>query len=152
MFKMLKNQKGMTLVELLAVMVIVGIIAAISIPAIGGLIENSRKDAAVSAATSLVEAARMYVAAEGKSNGDSVMLTAGTATTDADKKKDLVELGYLDAAPKDPSNKQAYPIATVNVVIDSSGKATYTVTLGGQKYNIPATNASELNRTKVSVS
>ena len=34
--KRLKDQKGMTLVELLAVIVILGIIAAIAIPSIGG--------------------------------------------------------------------------------------------------------------------
>ena len=41
----LKNQKGLTLIELLAVIVILGIIAAIAIPSIGGIIHNSKKDA-----------------------------------------------------------------------------------------------------------
>ena len=34
--KRLKNEKGLTLVELLAVIVILGIIAAIAVPSIGG--------------------------------------------------------------------------------------------------------------------
>ena len=38
----LKDQKGLTLIELLAVIVILAIIAAIAIPAIGNIIENSR--------------------------------------------------------------------------------------------------------------
>ncbi len=42
---MKKNQKGVTLVELLIVIVILGIIASISIPAIGRIVENTRKRA-----------------------------------------------------------------------------------------------------------
>ncbi len=38
----LKEQKGLTLIELLAVIVILAIIAAIAIPAIGNIIENSQ--------------------------------------------------------------------------------------------------------------
>ena len=40
--KRLKNEKGLTLVELLAVIVILGVIAAIAVPSIGNIIENSR--------------------------------------------------------------------------------------------------------------
>ena len=43
--RLFKNQKGFTLVELLAVIVILGIIAAIAIPSIGGIIDKSKEDA-----------------------------------------------------------------------------------------------------------
>lgn len=82
--KKLKNQKGMTLVELLAVMVIVGIIAAIAIPAIGGLIENTRKDAYISNATSVQEAARLYVVSNEnviEQNGSYPVVITGTPTS-----------------------------------------------------------------------
>ena len=60
MTQVLKNKKGVTLVELLAVIVIMGIIAAIAVPAIGGLIENTRKNAAIAQLDQMVEAANLY--------------------------------------------------------------------------------------------
>ena len=44
---LLKNEKGLTLIELLAVIVILGIIAAIAIPSIGGIIDKTKDDAKV---------------------------------------------------------------------------------------------------------
>jgi type IV pilus assembly protein PilA len=60
MTQVLKNRKGVTLVELLAVIVIMGIIAAIAVPAIGGLIDNSRRKAVEGELTSIEEAARLF--------------------------------------------------------------------------------------------
>ena len=58
--KKLKEQKGMTLIELLAVIVILAIIAAIAIPAIGGIIENSRVGAIKSDAQNIMSAGELY--------------------------------------------------------------------------------------------
>ena len=67
---LLKKEKGFTLVELLAVIVILGIIAAIAVPSIGEFIEKSRYDGAKAEALQALSAAKMYVAAEGEPSAD----------------------------------------------------------------------------------
>jgi type IV pilus assembly protein PilA len=63
--KFLKNDRGLTLVELLAVIVILGIIAAIAVPSIGNIIEKSRADAVKAEGLQVLNAAKLYVASEG---------------------------------------------------------------------------------------
>ncbi|MFF2755062.1 type IV pilin protein [Psychrobacillus sp. NPDC058041] len=58
--KILKNQKGLTLIELLAVIVILAIVAAIAVPSISGVIENSKYNAAKADAISVLNAAQLY--------------------------------------------------------------------------------------------
>lgn len=91
-FKKLKNERGLTLVELLAVIVILAIIAIIAFVFIGGVIENSRKDAHIANAQQIISAAKLYEATTGK---DTV-----TAA-------ELKEQNYLDQI-LDPWNKQPY--------------------------------------------
>lgn len=63
--KRLKEQRGLTLVELLAVIVILGIISAIAVPSIGGLINKTKDDAKVAEAIQIINAAKIYVSSEG---------------------------------------------------------------------------------------
>ncbi|MGC5326607.1 prepilin-type N-terminal cleavage/methylation domain-containing protein [Brevibacillus sp. SYSU BS000544] len=76
--KYLKNERGLTLVELLAVLVIIGIVAAIAIPSIGNIIDNARRDAHVANAKMMADAARQWLAANPNqtftSNSTSVTL------------------------------------------------------------------------------
>lgn len=58
--KQLKNEKGLTLIELLAVIVILAIIAAIAIPAIGNIITNSKYNAIKSDGINVINAAQLY--------------------------------------------------------------------------------------------
>lgn len=55
----LKNEKGLSLVELLAVIVILGIVAAIAIPAIGNIVEKSSDKAQISEALSIIAGAKL---------------------------------------------------------------------------------------------
>ena len=57
--KRLKNEKGLTLIELLAVIVILAIIAAIAVPAIGNIISNSRDSAKLAAASNILAGAKI---------------------------------------------------------------------------------------------
>ncbi|MFR1799748.1 MAG: type II secretion system protein [Enterococcus casseliflavus] len=58
--KLLKDERGLSLVELLAVVVILAIIAGIGVIAIGNVIQNAREDAAVSDIQQAFSAAVLY--------------------------------------------------------------------------------------------
>ncbi|MEO4053315.1 prepilin-type N-terminal cleavage/methylation domain-containing protein [Solibacillus sp. CAU 1738] len=99
MKKRIKNEKGLTLVELLAVIVILAIVAAIAIPAIGNIINNQRDKAVLADVSGVISAAKIantdgscgtgnvcgkddladYISVKGfKATGDQVDLTTVT--------------------------------------------------------------------------
>jgi type IV pilus assembly protein PilA len=73
--KRLKDQKGLTLIELLAVIVILGIIAAIAIPSIGGLINKTEDDAKVAEGIQIINAAKLYTTSNAPKNGEELTKT-----------------------------------------------------------------------------
>ena len=79
MQKKLNNEKGMTLIELLAVIVIIAIIAAIAIPAIGNIIENSRVGAIKSDGQNALQAAELLLIDDPKflenATGNKIVIT-----------------------------------------------------------------------------
>ncbi|MGE7983199.1 prepilin-type N-terminal cleavage/methylation domain-containing protein [Solibacillus sp. NPDC093137] len=57
--KRIKNEKGLSLVELLAVIVILAIVAAIAIPAIGNIINNQRDKAILAELSNAISTAKI---------------------------------------------------------------------------------------------
>ena len=117
--KRIKNEKGLTLVELLAVIVILGIIAAIAVPSIGGIIENTRVKAVKADAQTAISAAQLY-------------FTENASATDLKNPisvADLVTNGYLaDKASLDDTKTSV----TKAVLEAASAKQTKPATITGE--------------------
>ncbi|NGQ94319.1 prepilin-type N-terminal cleavage/methylation domain-containing protein [Brevibacillus sp. SYP-B805] len=148
-----KEEKGLTLIELLAVIVILGIIAAIAVPAITGITSNTKKEAHKANARQMIEAAKQIVAISGFNpdtpnvsvypvNNDGTLGTAVVEGDDSGNNKEVMEItlnelesaGYFTGI-KDPESNNNYSGSSSAVYVykkNSSDKAyTYAVKLEG---------------------
>jgi len=125
--KMLRNEKGFTLVELLAVIVILGIIAAIAVPSIAGIIGGAKEDAQRANAMQMIEASRLAQA----SGLEFDQVDAGNQ--DGYTLETLIDNGYLEEF--DNPEGAGYDLQESFVKINGNG---YRVTLEDSSNQIVA--------------
>jgi len=112
--KQLKNERGLTLVELLAVIVILAIIAAIAAVAIGNVINNSKDKAILSDAVTIIDGAKIAVMDdEGEKSEDGKTVTL--------KKEELTSYVELSDDKWGDNTK-------VEITGESDGKTKYKIT------------------------
>lgn len=112
--KNILTKKAMTLFELLAVIVILGIILAIGFPTATRLINNSRKDSFVANVNSYVAAAKADALSEWAAKGESVTVKYTVKKEGSTSENVVVEtFGLVD--------EDYFTAGTIEIVVDEDG-------------------------------
>jgi type IV pilus assembly protein PilA len=134
----LKDQKGLTLIELLAVIVILAIIAAIAIPAIGGIIENSRVGATKADNLNALSAAELYLVDNPTATTINLAMLLGTGNDTSTTPAALPANAPVYLADKGSLSAFLYTVSGKTVASTAkAGNMTLTTT-GATKANIAA--------------
>ncbi len=115
----LRNQKGLTLLELLAVIVMIGIIAAIAVPSIGSLLTKSRDRAHYANALAIIDAARGYV------THDEILITHEQQIP----LQLLISKGYIDKVIDPDDKSKIYDLLNTSVAVIHGDNGVYKYTI-----------------------
>ena len=119
------NKKGITLVELLSVLVLISIIAVIAIPLVTGLLKDSKSDADKINKANIKEAAELYIADNVGSTIDFDINPTTTVTL-----RQLLDGGYISGDLKDQISGSNYNLDTSTVTISKENNSyNYTLNL-----------------------
>lgn len=117
------KQKGFTLVEVLAVIIILGVIGLIVMPAVTGSINDSKDDLYDMQVSNIIEAGKTWSADNLNSlptiSGDSKVVTL----------QELQENGYIDEDITNPKTNKKFDPTTTCVKVTYNGKK-YEYSLG----------------------
>jgi len=116
--KMKKTKKGFTLVELMVVLAILGILAAIAIPKYNQVKAQAAVEADINTANTIIHAARMQVLL----NDEKETEVTGSGDTLVITDDNVANLKYLESTPNVQSGSGSYTLGV------SSGKFTITFT------------------------
>lgn len=132
--KRLNNEKGLTLVELLAVIVILGIIAAIAIPSVGGIIQGTREKAVIADAQNALAAASLYFLENSSSEVATVSLEKHTVTVGGAEVDGGLVSDYLES-------KGSLSTATITKVAAGNHTIVFSGLAGDKKVENATTDA-----------
>ena len=119
------NKKGITLVELLAVLVLLSIIAVIAVPLTLNLIKDSKNDADTINKSNIKEAAELYVA-----DKIGYEIDFNTTPTKTITLRQLLDGGYISGDIKDQLSNKNYNLDTSTIIVTKeNNNYTYTVNL-----------------------
>ncbi len=141
--KNVRNNKGFTLVELLAVIVVLAVVMGIAAVAITGVLDSTRKNAFVASAKQYIEGAKSLVKAdmvEAMMGGTGKYIT--TCGTDSTFTIPLTDL-KLETGGKSPYSGASYDNASSKVVVTASENCStfsYKIFLTDGVYHIGTTD------------